>query len=384
MSSLAKSNYLSELRALDWDFHGQSGQDGLAAYHWYPARYVPQVPGVLIGYLSAAGERVLDPFCGSGTTLVEARRLGREATGIDTNPVAVMTSLSKLVDFSPEDWRGYVSKLRHIVDQNLYTFGREEGWVQSLVPNYEEQSKWYHPRTLEELACIWEGIRRLPGRYEHVADVAFSSLLRFVCSQDKHWGWICDNVRPGEMSYRPVRKVFFEKLEAYPVLLQASLGGGSALRTPPQANVHLGKCAEVLAEMPDASFDLVVTSPPYFSMTDYMRSQRLTFLWHDWKLDELKVIESGARYKRHRQAALQQYLDEMSTSFTEIARVLKRGRSCAVVIGESPHRDPYLDEFRDNMVAAGFKIEARIKRRVATQRTFSAIKHEEIIIAKRT
>ena len=87
---------------------------------------------------------------------------------------------------------------------------------------------------------------------------------------------------------------------------------------------------------------LVVTSPPYYCMTDYIRSQRLTFLWFGWNLNQLKISESGARYKRFRQNSRSGYLDEMEKSFVQISRVLKPGGRCAVVIGELPHRAPVL------------------------------------------
>lgn len=382
MSSLAKRNYLSELKAMDWDFHGQSGQDGLSAYHWYPARYVPQVPGVLIGYLSSPGDHVLDPFCGSGTTLVEARRLGRSAVGIDINPVATLTAKSKLIDPRGKEWDCYITKLKQTVDANIAVARRDPDWLESVVPNLDEQRDWYHSGTLEELASIWEAVLRLAGPFQPVADVAFSGILRYVCSQDKHWGWICDNVKPSSLSYKPAWKPFFDKLIAYPALLADSLGG-PASETLPGVSVQLGKCSEILQDMASGTFDLAVTSPPYFSMTDYIRSQRLTFLWQDWDLDAWKSAESGARFKRHRRTALSQYLGEMRESFAEVHRVLKAGASCAIVIGESPSRDPYLDDFRDDLVRMGFRIEARLKRRVATQRTFAALKHEEIIIAKK-
>ena len=58
-------------------------------FHSYPARLHPVTAARLIEGLSKPGDVVLAPFCGSGTVLVEARRLGRAARGVDSNPLAI-------------------------------------------------------------------------------------------------------------------------------------------------------------------------------------------------------------------------------------------------------------------------------------------------------
>lgn len=384
MTSLNSSNYLSELRDLDWDFEGHTGSDGLAGYHWYPARYVPQVPSVLIGYLSSPGETVLDPFCGSGTTLVEAARLQRKPFGIDTNPVAIMMARAKLVPFDRDSWIRYIGALTYRTGELEVANSKQESWLREAVPQFDEQATWYHPETLAELACLFDAIRSTAGDYRVVAEATFSSILRSSSSQQKHWGWICDNVKPAELVYRPATRLFFDKMKSYSNARQSSYdSGGLDCKLPEVAVTAVGDCAVVLQKEPEESVDLVVTSPPYFSMTDYVRSQRLTFLWFGWDLYGLKKVESGARYKRHRKAALEQYLSDMGRAFAQISRVLKAGGSCCVVIGESPSRQPYLDDIRDIMVDNSLKIDMRIRRRVATQRTFAELKHEEIIVARK-
>lgn len=54
--------------------------------HPYPAKFIPQIPKELIVRLSKKNNWVLDPFCGSGTSLVEARLTGRNSIGVDVNP----------------------------------------------------------------------------------------------------------------------------------------------------------------------------------------------------------------------------------------------------------------------------------------------------------
>lgn len=62
----------------------------------HPARFIPELPAKYIKLFSHAGETVLDPFCGSGTTNVIAMQLGRNSIGIDINPYSIELSLRRL------------------------------------------------------------------------------------------------------------------------------------------------------------------------------------------------------------------------------------------------------------------------------------------------
>ena len=389
--SVGRFNLISKLVTFDWDFAtAQDGSD-LAGLHWYPARYIPQIPGTLLGYMTKVGDRVLDPFCGSGTTLLEARRLGRSALGIDTNPIACMIAASKLIPFDGPTYRQYQDQLCNEADRGLFEerfqgVRPEESHFVSAVPNREEQEKWYHPETLRELGAIWASIEAHPGTYQVVAQTCFSAILRTVCSQDRHWGWICDNVRPRTFEQRNAMEAFVGKLGQFAVgsaRLQVEAARRSQGRTHGQA-VTMGRCQDVLRDLPASCFDAVVTSPPYLSVTDYARSQRLSFLWFDLQLDRAKATESGARYRRFRALAQHEYLRDMSSSFTEIGRVLKGGRYCAVVFGQSSSRQDHAAEFEALLLKANFELVDRIERRIAAQRSLKPrLLIEKILMLRR-
>ena len=89
-----ESNY-SELKNIDWNFLNVT-QDALSNIHPYPARFIPEIPRALISVLGCNENCVImDPFCGSGTTLLEAQRAGYEAVGVDLNPIACLISRVK-------------------------------------------------------------------------------------------------------------------------------------------------------------------------------------------------------------------------------------------------------------------------------------------------
>ena len=87
------SETISRLLNTDWSFPNESGGDGLYSLHPYPAKFIPQIPRALIKDIGVAYCGVVfDPFCGSGTTLIEAQSLGYSSVGIDLNPIATLIS----------------------------------------------------------------------------------------------------------------------------------------------------------------------------------------------------------------------------------------------------------------------------------------------------
>src|SRR5262245_23697815 len=86
-------------RALDVPTSAEAEAEARAhvhGFHSYPARMHPQTARRLVEALSSPGAVVLDPFCGSGTVLVEARLAGRAAVGVDANPLAVRLARLKV------------------------------------------------------------------------------------------------------------------------------------------------------------------------------------------------------------------------------------------------------------------------------------------------
>ncbi len=80
-------------------------------YHRYPAKFIPQIVSRLISDLTSEGDLVLDPFGGCGTTLVEAKTLGRRSVGFDINPVAKLITETKITQVR----RFYLCAFSHIL-----------------------------------------------------------------------------------------------------------------------------------------------------------------------------------------------------------------------------------------------------------------------------
>jgi site-specific DNA-methyltransferase (cytosine-N4-specific) len=100
---IAASASIERLRKIDWDFRDAKTSYLTHGLHPYPAKYIPQIPNALIQEFSTVGATVGDIFCGSGTTLVEALLLKRNAVGLDANPLACLISTAKTTRFGEGD-----------------------------------------------------------------------------------------------------------------------------------------------------------------------------------------------------------------------------------------------------------------------------------------
>src|SRR5260221_13626208 len=90
--------------AADWTFAHLTRVEtfwGPHGYHRYPAKFIPQLARRLIESYSTPGELVGDPSLGSGTTGIEALRLGRRFRGADISQVALLISRAKCLSLSP-------------------------------------------------------------------------------------------------------------------------------------------------------------------------------------------------------------------------------------------------------------------------------------------
>jgi hypothetical protein len=93
--------------------------------------------------------RVLDPFCGRGTTLYAARLAGRQAVGIDINPVAVAIARAKTVQGSP----AAVVRLARRILRDM---------AEGDVPEGEFWARGFHPGTLREVVALRDGLQTCP------------------------------------------------------------------------------------------------------------------------------------------------------------------------------------------------------------------------------
>ncbi|HRG98044.1 MAG TPA: DNA methyltransferase, partial [Polyangiaceae bacterium] len=137
------------------DDEGEPERADVHGFHVYPARMHPTTAARLVALAAREGDRVLDPFCGSGTVLVEALASGRHAVGTDLNPLAVRLSRLKLRDLTAEGRALLVaeaSRARAVADE------RRKLRVGSSTRYPDEDVELFDPHVLLELDSLRVGV----------------------------------------------------------------------------------------------------------------------------------------------------------------------------------------------------------------------------------
>lgn len=334
------------LRRINWDFDGALSHYGLHRLHWYPGSFIPQIPSFVIDILSKPGDVVYDPFCGVGTTAVEALRLGRRAIGTDSNSIAVRVAAAKSclpVDINlPSLCLDVTSAIRdrcsiYGIDRQSTLFAPRRERAGPQIVSDPNLPLWYHAKTWREMNTILEVAGEHTGQVRNLLEVLLSSIAKRASSQSRHWGYVADNMVPKRLVYKDAISLYIRTMEDF------ALAHRSLLQAPTFANPEIEAISELAViqrrDLRDGtgvspeSVDLIVTSPPYPFSTDCARSQRLSYWWLQEPLEEQREMEIGARYKRHRQNALEAYFVELGACFEHMATVLKPGKRLCLVMG---------------------------------------------------
>jgi DNA modification methylase len=386
---MLSARLISRLRDIDWDFSGSFSDSPFSAIHWHPGRFVSQIPASLIGLLTDPGDIVLDPFAGSGTTVVEAQRLGRYGVAVELNPISSLIIRAKTLPVTAANVQRTVRQLksearRHLDRQMLLGVRPAQ---RKLIPAAVQINKWYSTRVASDLGKLFALIRSSRGNQRILAEAAFSAILMPVCRETRHWGYICDNVHPLDNHEGSVLTEFCRILDRLQRAYehrdrdrQEQLGDQRPIET---VEVICADARQALSLMQPDSVRLVVTSPPYFGVCDYVKAQRLSLEWLSADIEPLRQLEIGARSKRHRNEARQEYIHDLRDIFAVVRRCLRADGLMAVIVGQSSTRAPVLDELRESLRGAGFVVALDMNRRVTSQRRQApSVTNEHVMILR--
>ena len=259
-----------------------------AVHQWY--RFVLSFPPHLVrDYISKFGlnaqHRVLDPFCGTGTTLVECKKLGIPSFGLESNPVVHFASRTKLRwDVAPKELLDHALRVAETARRALALQGFRE----------DEQ-----PRLLDDAKAKRIELKALP---EECSDLLLTDsistlplhktliLLDAIAQHHDERFISCERLALADALVNEISNLHFgpevgvgpAKLDAPVISLW--LDGIRAMvqdlehlphDKTTEASVFLADSREVASILPPNSIDAVITSPPYPNEKDYTRTTRL-------------------------------------------------------------------------------------------------------------
>lgn len=304
-------------------------------FHTFPARFHPRLARRLLEDV-APGARILDPFVGSGTTLVEAAVVGAAGLGVDLNPLAVWLSRLKAQRWSEGKRRTLAratdAVTARVLEEVRASRRRSAASTARRGPRFDDP-RYYPPHVFRELMALRLAIedvgRALAGDERQALLLLFSSIImKFSRLRADTDAAIVERQTPRGAPTRLLARRAEELLRRLAEL---------AARIPPGTpvpDVRLGD-ARRLAHVSTASVDLIVTSPPYLGTYDYAGHHARRFAWLGLDPAPLLAGEMGARRASTGHDALADWRHDVQSFIGEMARVLRPGGWAYLLVGDS-------------------------------------------------
>jgi len=264
------------IRRIDysWDYKGEKTKSYTHGIHSYPAMFIPQVARRLLENYSKPNETICDIFCGSGTSLAESKLLGRNAYGIDLNPLAIFLAKAKTTPINPSILTKEYFKLLTIIEKTKDTEIKE--------PIFNNIDFWFKKNVIIQLSKIKKSITEINDKnIQNYFMASFSETVR-----------ISSNTKSGE--FKLVRKKK-EKLENYNPAVLEIFKKKTENNIRGMANFYKDANKKVCTKIiygdssknngiKNNSIDCIITSPPYGdsrTTVAYGQFSRLSAQWID-------------------------------------------------------------------------------------------------------
>jgi DNA modification methylase len=376
---------LESLLDSNLDFAGKNENSGMHNFHSFPAKFPPDLPNLFIRELTKPGDIVLDPMCGSGTTLIEALLANRHAIGFDIDPLAVIIADVKSKHLNPN----YSYDILELILKNAQAAidTKLNALEETLSNRWDVETKefidfWFSKSTQVELMALLSEIEKLPSpELVNFFKLVFSSII-ITKSGGVSNALDLAHTRPHKaktITYKsspvPNLQLFRESTTNYS---SSKIIKSALVEFRKKAIVNIKSLSDISKDiilptisvgdtrqlpLKDESVDLIITSPPYASNAiDYMRAHKFSLVWFGYPISLLskkrrdyigseaiglkqnqnifpenttKVIDLIKSADTKKALSVSKYYFESTQILQELFRVLKPGKTLIYVIGSS-------------------------------------------------
>jgi site-specific DNA-methyltransferase (cytosine-N4-specific) len=251
----------------------QSTRYSVHGLHDYKGKFNPQVVKSMLNIFGAKpGQLALDPFCGSGTSLIECAHLGIASVGIDINPLAVFVANAKLDALATPS-----TELLTAAMDCLRAAKRSRERFKASDERGDYLRSWFAKDYLSEIERLRSAIASSTSKSAHVLLSIASNLLRDYSMQE-----------PSDLRIRRRKSPYPESpfFDAFEKASRAFCAKLADTQATTGVIVHRSRAVQCdsrsgtqNAGLPNTLFDVAVTSPPYATALPYIDTQRLSLVW---------------------------------------------------------------------------------------------------------
>jgi len=298
-------------------------------FHTYPAKFIPQIPRTTIKSLTNSGDTILDPFCGCGTTLVEAKLMDRPSIGVDLNPIAILATKAKTTKLLPRQIKIIPDIIAQIREDIGSYYKDKDIHISYGIPEFNNRDHWFQKNVLHELAIIKAYIDAIEDEeLRTFFHSAFSSIIVNVSNQESNtrFAAIEKNIEP----FKSVIELSKKLDDMRKRILEFSKIASDSKTETCMADTRFMDFIE------SDSIDHIVTSPPYANTYDYYLYHKFRMYWLGYDVKKVQENEIGSR-NRHssKKEDISTFKENLSGCLKEMNRVLKKGKYAVIVIGDS-------------------------------------------------
>ena len=350
-----KRLWKDSVRTKRYDPSWNYSEDNTRAYthsiHPYPAMMIPQVAGRLIDMYAKPKAVVFDPFCGSGSVLLEAFIRGYVSYGIDINPLALLISKVKI---TPIDCKDLYIELEKI-------FKKASSTKNTKRPNFFNIDYWFKPEIVSQLTALQAAINSIKNKnIKDFFNVVFSFTVR-ASSNTRNGEFKLYRIDDDKLNdYSPNVLTIFKRRVQENIAAMAGLWEKYS-RSKTKVNI-LNEDTRHRTSIKDRKVDIVVTSPPYGdskTTVAYGQFSRLSLQWLGFEGKDIDVdnrslggrldvknlhmgyvspnlryaLDLVSRVEQKRARDVLAFYGDLNKCFIELNRVIKKGGFLCMVVG---------------------------------------------------
>ena len=293
--------------------------------HSYPAKFTVDLALEYIQKYTKPGDKVYDPFVGSGTTLLASKVLDRASYGTDINHIAILISQFKVLNLSENNF----DNLKHFIDHFEKNYLNGCSAVEKFY--YPSIEHWFCDDSIKVLSYIKMAINELESEDEKVfCNLVFSAIINSASNQESDTRYAA--VFKPKLNIEYVGELFIKKFNSTLALFEDFSREYRNKTFSKPLLLDSKKCDSAIDKN---SVDLILTSPPYPNTYDYYlyHKHRMNWLGYDVKFSMESEIGSRREFSSLKHPK-EKFDDDMYEILSHANTVLKKGGHAILVMGD--------------------------------------------------
>lgn len=324
--ALAGLDRLPDIEVWQIDHHSRAlaySSHGIARFF---GKFPPPIARHFLEKYTKPGDKVLDPMCGSGTSVLEGLLENRDVVGFDINPVAITIASAKVT-------RLRISIVPQVLERIAAMVPRVRPSIPDSLGDLRYPDHWFLPETMDGLARIRRSIEILSEEFPSATEMLWASLAAIIRQCSKATS------QQGRL-FLDVNSAVCDPVPTFLKRLEANLIAVSSLPRSAQTLPKLGDACRRIASV--SSVAAAIIHPPYFNSYKYSSVFSLEMAWLGFPRKDVAGAEVRESFKQGKKARLDHYISDMHDILAATRDIVKPRGMIGIMLGDTVLCDKYV------------------------------------------